>query len=205
MDYLPERKRELPIQVVHKQEKVKNFRRYLADSNVVLAFVKCNCLSDLDLLALRDCKPWPENPTDYLKDFFGNYRDPKWDDVEALEKNIEDIQSNQIPNLEAKIQDLEFKLKTQRKRNFLANCFKQLDADGSKLVGYKLLVMRLSGFPKFDLDTKLNSEQFVTFVMSLIGPLPGPEQPAGSERASPSESGSQKKLEEEKDVADQEP
>ena len=155
----------------------------------------------LDLLALRDCKPWPENPTEYLKDFFGNYRDPKWDDVEALEKNIEDIEQNQIPTLEAKIQDLEFKLKIQRKRNFLANCFKQLDADGSKLVGYKLLVMRLSGFPKFDLDTKLNSEQFVTFVLSLIGPLPGVESPAPAEGAAPSEAGSQKKVEEEKEAA----
>ena len=41
MQYLPERKRDLNIQTTHKQEKVKNFRRYLADNNVVLAFVKC--------------------------------------------------------------------------------------------------------------------------------------------------------------------
>ena len=56
MEYLPERRRDLGIQQERKAQKWKHFRRYLADSNVVLALVKY-------LLALRDCKPWPENPT----------------------------------------------------------------------------------------------------------------------------------------------
>ncbi len=125
-----------------------------------------------------------------MKDFFGSYRDPKWDDVEALEKNIEHLETSEIPRLEGVIQDLEAKLKAQRKRNFLAGCFKQLDADGSKLLGYKLLVMRLSGFPKFDLDTKLTQEQFITFVLSLVAPPP---------EATPSEGESAGKKEDEKE------
>ena len=32
--------------------------------------------------------------------------------------------------------------------------------------------MRLSGQPKFDLDTKINKEQFIAFVLSLLSPPP---------------------------------
>lgn len=116
MEYLPERRRDLGIQQERKAQKWKHFRRYLADSNVVLALVKY-------LLALRDCKPWPENPTEYLKDFFGQYRDPKWDDMEALEASNKDMEEAQIPGLEQKIAELEEKLAQQKKRNFLAGCF----------------------------------------------------------------------------------
>jgi hypothetical protein len=41
MEYLPEKKRTQKVQVMKKDEKTKQFREYLADSDVVLAIVKC--------------------------------------------------------------------------------------------------------------------------------------------------------------------
>lgn len=41
MEYLPEKKRTQQAQIRKKEEKLKNFRKYLADKEVVLALVKC--------------------------------------------------------------------------------------------------------------------------------------------------------------------
>ena len=41
MEYLPEKKRTQQAQIRKKEEKLKNFRKFLADKEVVLALVKC--------------------------------------------------------------------------------------------------------------------------------------------------------------------
>lgn len=41
MEYLPEKKRTQQAQVRKKEEKLKNFRKFLADKEVVLALTKC--------------------------------------------------------------------------------------------------------------------------------------------------------------------
>ena len=41
MEYLPEKKRTQRTQILKKEAKIGEFRTYLADDQVVLAFVKC--------------------------------------------------------------------------------------------------------------------------------------------------------------------
>ena len=41
MEYLPEKKRTQQAQIRKKEQKLKDFRHYLADKDVVLAMVKC--------------------------------------------------------------------------------------------------------------------------------------------------------------------
>lgn len=41
MEYLPEKKRTQKIQIQKKEAKLKNFRSYLANNDVVLMIVKC--------------------------------------------------------------------------------------------------------------------------------------------------------------------
>ena len=41
MEYLPEKKRTLKLQIQKKESKVKDFREYLANNDIVLAIVKC--------------------------------------------------------------------------------------------------------------------------------------------------------------------
>ena len=43
MEYLPEKKRTQQAQVRKKEAKLKEFRGFLADKEVVLALVKCKC------------------------------------------------------------------------------------------------------------------------------------------------------------------
>ena len=39
-----------------------------------------------------------------------------------------------------------------------------MDPDKTNALGYKSVVLKLSGFAKFDLDTKINRDQFHSFV-----------------------------------------
>lgn len=88
MEYLPEKKRTQKIQVQKKEQKTREFRQYLADKDVVLAIVKCTSFFNsliflyLDLLAVRSSDPWPRDPVDHLRDYFGRTRDPMWDVVD---------------------------------------------------------------------------------------------------------------------------
>ena len=41
MEYLPEKKRTQKIQIQKKENKIRDFREYLANTDVVLAIVKC--------------------------------------------------------------------------------------------------------------------------------------------------------------------
>lgn len=60
MEYLPEKKRTQKMQVLKKEGKIRDFREYLADSEVVLAIVKCKIFFYiLDLLSVRSAQPWP--------------------------------------------------------------------------------------------------------------------------------------------------
>ena len=35
------------------------------------------------MLSIREMETWPEDPIAYVHDYFGNYRDPMWDQVEV--------------------------------------------------------------------------------------------------------------------------
>jgi hypothetical protein len=58
------------------------------------------------LLAVRSQKSLPEDPQQHLIDFFGNYRDPMWDNMDEMKNDIEDINEN-LPRLEDRIIELE--------------------------------------------------------------------------------------------------
>ena len=47
MEYLPEKKRTQQAQVRKKEAKLKDFRGFLADKEVVLALVKCKYISNI--------------------------------------------------------------------------------------------------------------------------------------------------------------
>ena len=49
MEYLPEKKRTQQAQIRKKEEKLHDFRQFLADKEVVLAIVKCKSITHLTL------------------------------------------------------------------------------------------------------------------------------------------------------------
>ena len=110
MEYLPEKKRTQKMQIMKKEQKIRDFREYLADSEVVLALVKCKHFQlynlFVDLLAVRSANPMPDDPVESLKDYFGQYRDPQWDLMDTWrEENAQMVQ--EIPQVQNKIAEIE--------------------------------------------------------------------------------------------------
>ena len=118
MEYLPEKKRTQQAQVRKKEEKLKNFRKFLADKEVVLALTKCKfflqiyqnlniiltrLFPNLDLLSVRSQKQWPEDPNQHLVDYFGQYRDPLWDRMAEWQEEM-DAMRYEIPDLQTKVE-----------------------------------------------------------------------------------------------------
>jgi hypothetical protein len=104
MEYLPEKKVKLQGEIKRKEEKLSKFREYIADNDVVLAFVKF-------LLAARQQNPWPEDPLEYLHDYFGNYKDPMWEKVEQWQEENKEMAQITIPELKHSVHRLEHELK----------------------------------------------------------------------------------------------
>ena len=151
MEYLPEKKRTQNYEIKKREAKIRAYREYLADNDVVLAFTKL-------LLALRQSNPAPENPTQYVRDYFGDYRDPLWDEVDRLKTENKAMRDEEIPAKEAQIEQLERDIRKEVKKNRVLEIYKALDPDSSNAIGYKFLVNKLSGNAKFDLDTKLTGD-----------------------------------------------
>jgi len=67
--------------------------------------------------------------------------------------------------MEDQIEQLQRELKQVRIQNRAMLLFAQyMDADKTGSIGYKSIVMKLSAFAKFDLDTKINKEHFYQIV-----------------------------------------
>ena len=161
MEYLPKKKKQLAMMQQEKEEKLKSFREYLADNDVVLAIVKF-------LLAARKETPWVEDPLVYLHDYFGNYRDPSWDQFEGMQEENTKMAEETIPSLENKIKELESELKITKKQNRAYKVYTALDPEASDQVGTKAIVAKLSGNAKFDTDTKMSKLQFYYLILHII-------------------------------------
>ena len=82
MEYLPhDPKEEDPKTKEKTEKKLKEFREYIVDKGVVLMFVKV-------LLSLKYAEKKPHNPIKVIRDYFGKYHDPRWDEMSALKEKI---------------------------------------------------------------------------------------------------------------------
>mmetsp|Transcript_9124 Transcript_9124/g.10288 ORF Transcript_9124/g.10288 Transcript_9124/m.10288 type:complete len:160 (-) Transcript_9124:57-536(-) len=159
MEYLPEKKKNLLMLQEEKREKLTKFREYIADNDVVQVFVKF-------LLSIRKETPWVEDPLQYLHDYFGNYRDPAWDQFENIQQENEEMTAK-IPELEEKINSLRNEIVFAKKLTRAYNTYKTLDVDGTNQLGTKFMISKLSGNNKFDTDTKMTMKQFYHLVASF--------------------------------------
>ena len=171
MENLPEQDPLVPSLQAHRQKKLREFREYLVDKQVVLGLVKCNC--NAVLLALKKAERPPENPAQYLQDYFGEYRDPAWEEMDRLSAEVEQMRARG-PELEAEIEKLKKDIERAQRAAKVHKTYSALDPDNTNVVSTKQLVAKLSGFGRFDVDLKLNRKDFVRFVMdTLLSPQPG--------------------------------
>lgn len=160
MDFLPADPNELDAKNKEKQEKkLKEFRQYIVDKGVVLAFVKV-------LLSLKYADKKPKNPIKSIREFFGKYKDPRWEEMGALQDRIVEMQKENAALVE-EIVKMEDDLKNKKRTKRLNDLFGLFELDKNGLISSKLLVEKLSGNKKFDADEKFDQSGLITFIESI--------------------------------------
>ena len=82
-----------------------------------------------------------------------------WDKMDEWNQEMEEMRSA-IPDLQTKFEMLQEELAKEKRKTFALNLYKGADVDVTDQLGMKFFVQKLSGFGKFDLDTKLTKVQF---------------------------------------------
>jgi hypothetical protein len=114
MEYLPNDPNDSEAKNQEKSDKkLKEFREYIVDKGIVLAFVKV-------LLSLKYSENKPKNPIKAIREFFGKYHDPQWDELEALKEEIIILNQDNARLLEKTLfleEELEIAKLSQRVKN----------------------------------------------------------------------------------------
>ena len=84
----------------------------------------------VDLLALRNAEVKPNDPVNYLQDYFGKYRDPAWDEVDQLKAENKESEEK-IKELKVKIEELENTLEKERAILRIHEAFLKFEKDKS--------------------------------------------------------------------------
>ena len=155
MEYLPDDLNEEDPKVKAKTEKkLKEFREYIVDKGVVLMFVKV-------LLSLKYAENKPRNPIKIIRDYFGKYHDPKWDEMSALKEKII-LYNNENAKLLEKAMQLEDELKNLKRTKRIDKLFDGFELDKNGLISSKTIIELLTGNKKFD------KEGLIKFIESTV-------------------------------------
>ena len=160
MEYLPDDPNEEDPKLKEKTEKkLKEFREYIVDKGVVLMFVKV-------LLSLKYAEQKPKNPIKVIRDYFGKYHDPRWDEMSALKEKII-LFNNENAKLLEKAMILEDELKTLKRSKRIDKLFDTFELDKNGLISTKLIIELLTGNKKYDVDEKLDKDGLIKFIESV--------------------------------------
>ena len=163
MEYLPDNPNEEDPKTKEKTEKkLKEFREYIVDKGVVLLFVKV-------LLSLKYAENKPKNPIKIIRDYFGKYHDPRWDEMAALEEKII-LFNNENAKLLEQSMKLEDELKNLQRTKRLDKLFNSFELDKNGLISTKLIMELLTGNKKYDIDEKFDKETLIKFIESIVKP-----------------------------------
>ena len=163
MEYLPDDQNEEDPKVKEKTEKkLKEFRQYIVDKGVVLLFVKV-------LLSLKYSEQKPKNPIKVMREFFGKYKDPRWDEMGALKEKIILFQNENGKLLEEALK-LEDELKTLKREKRLEALYNTIELDKNGLISSKMLIEKMTGNKKFDVDEKFEKDGLFKMIESIVEP-----------------------------------
>ena len=160
MEYLPDDPNEEDQKTKEKTEKkLKEFREYIVDKGVVLMFVKV-------LLSLKYAEKKPRNPIKVIREYFGKYHDPRWDEMSALKEKII-LFNNENAKLLEKAMKLEDELKNLQRTKRIDKLFDTFELDKNGLISTKLIMELLTGNKKYDVDEKFDKEGLIKFIESV--------------------------------------
>ena len=161
MEYLPDDPNEEDPKVKEKTEKkLKEFREYIVDKGVVLMFVKV-------LLSLKYAEKKPRNPIKVIRDYFGKYHDPRWDEMSALKEKII-LFNNENAKLLEEAMKLEDELKNLKRTKRIDKLFDTFELDKNGLISTKLIMELLTGNKKYDVDEKFDKDGLIKFIESVV-------------------------------------
>ena len=161
MEYLPDDPNEEDPKTKEKTEKkLKEFREYIVDKGVVLMFVKV-------LLSLKYAEKKPRNPIKVIRDYFGKYHDPRWDEMSALKEKII-LFNNENAKLLEQAMKLEDELRTLKRTNRIDKLFDSFELDKNGLISTKLIIELLTGNKKYDVDEKFDKDGLIKFIESTV-------------------------------------
>ena len=161
MEYLPDDPNEEDPKTKEKTEKkLKEFREYIVDKGVVLMFVKV-------LLSLKYAEKKPRNPIKVIRDYFGKYHDPRWDEMSALKEKII-LFNNENAKLLEEAMKLEDEVKNLKRTKRIDKIFNTFELDKNGLISTKLIIELLTGNKKYDVDEKFDKEGLVKFIESTV-------------------------------------
>ena len=163
MEYLPDNPNEEDPKTKEKTEKkLKEFREYIVDKGVVLLFVKV-------LLSLKYAEQKPKNPIKIIRDYFGKYHDPRWDEMSALKEKII-LFNNENAKLLEQSMKLEDELKNLQRTKRLDKLFNSFELDKNGLISTKLIIELLTGNKKYDIDEKFDKDGLFKFIENIFEP-----------------------------------
>ena len=149
MEYLPDDPNEDDPKLKERTEKkLKEFREYIVDKGVVLMLVKV-------LLSLKYAENKPRNPIKIIRDYFGKYHDPRWDEMSALKEKII-LYNNENAKLLEQAMILEDELKNLKRTKRIDKLFDSFELDKNGLISTKTIIELLTGNKKFDVDEKFD-------------------------------------------------
>ena len=161
MEYLPDDPNEEDPKTKEKTEKkLKEFREYIVDKGVVLMFVKV-------LLSLKYAEKKPRNPIKVIRDYFGKYHDPRWDEMSALKEKII-LFNNENAKLLEQAMKLEDELKTLKRTKRIDKLFDTFELDKNGLISTKLIMELLTGNKKYDVDEKFDKDGLIKFIETIV-------------------------------------
>jgi hypothetical protein len=161
MEYLPDDPNEEDPKTKEKTEKkLKEFREYIVDKGVVLMFVKV-------LLSLKYAEKKPRNPIKVIRDYFGKYHDPRWDEMSALKEKII-LFNNENAKLLEQAMKLEDELRTLKRTKRIDKLFDSFELDKNGLISTKLIIELLTGNKKYDIDEKFDKDGLIKFIESTV-------------------------------------
>lgn len=129
---------------------------------------------------MRAQKQLPDDPAKHLVEFFGEYRDPLWDRMDEWKAEMDEIR-NSIPELQQQVDNLQVDLAKQKRKTAAFDLYKVQDPNATNELSTKVIVQKLSGFAKFELDVKLTKLQFFGLIEETCSKVVDAGPPIGEE------------------------
>ena len=119
------------------------------------------------LLSLKYAEKKPRNPIKVIRDYFGKYHDPRWDEMSALKEKII-LFNNENAKLLEQAMKLEDELKTLKRTKRIDKLFDTFELDKNGLISTKLIMELLTGNKKYDVDEKFDKDGLIKFIETIV-------------------------------------